>query len=362
VDSGRIVGDVYRSLRKHYADPDSSETLKSLNRLCVRLVFCFYAEDADIFPKDALWTLLKNTEARNLRRALLTLFRTLDTPEAERDPYLEPEIAVFPYTNGGLFRGVFDAEIPPLDEDIKDLLIKSSDFDWRDISPTIFGALFESTLNPETRRAGGMVYTSVENIHKVIDPLFMNDLTSRVNEILGTTEYTENTEKKTSVCSVSSVVKKKLLALQDEMDSLTFLDPACGSGNFLTETFLSLRRLENRIIAALQRGQGELDLGVSSKVSIKQFHGIEINDFAVAVAKTALWIAEAQMLHETAEILHREPKYLESSKTPRLPAAKASSSSTAIASYQPKTFAPISSTRQLSSLRVERSPSATFRR
>ena len=299
IKAGRIVGDVYRALRKRYADPDSSETLKSLNRLCVRLVFCFYAEDADIFPKDALWTLLKSTEARNLRRALLTLFRALDTPEAERDPYLEPEIAAFPYTNGGLFRGVSDAEIPPLDEDIKDLLIKSSDFDWRDISPTIFGALFESTLNPETRRAGGMVYTSVENIHKVIDPLFMNDLKAELESIKSERAI--------------AVRRAKATAFQEKLGSLTFLDPACGSGNFLTETFLSLRKLENEAIVVGERlkpGEVLLNLDGIVKVSIKQFHGIEINDFAVSVAKTAMWISEAKMLNETANILHAPPKYL----------------------------------------------------
>ena len=299
IKAGRIVGDVYRALRKRYADPDSADTLRSLNRLCVRLVFCFYAEDADIFPKDALWTLLKNTEARNLRRALLTLFRTLDTPEAERDPYLEPELAAFPYTNGGLFRGVSDAEIPPLDEDIKELLIKSANFDWRDISPTIFGALFESTLNPETRRAGGMVYTSVENIHKVIDPLFMNDLTAEFESIKSERAI--------------AVRRAKAAAFQEKLGSLTFLDPACGSGNFLTETFLSLRKLEKEAIVVGERlkpGEVLLNLDGIVKVSIKQFHGIEINDFAVSVAKTAMWISEAKMLNETANILHAPPKYL----------------------------------------------------
>ena len=299
IKAGRIVGDVYRALRKRYADPDSAETLKSLNRLCVRLVFCFYAEDADIFPKDALWTLLKNSEARNLRRVLLTLFRTLDTPDAERDPYLEPELAAFPYTNGGLFRGVSDAEIPPLDDEIRELLVKSSDFDWRDISPTIFGALFESTLNPETRRAGGMVYTSVENIHKVIDPLFMNDLTAELESI--------KSERAIAVRRARATV------FQEKLGSLTFLDPACGSGNFLTETFLSLRKLENEAIIVGERlkpGEVLLNLDGIVKVSIKQFHGIEINDFAVSVAKTAMWISEAKMLNETASILHAPPKYL----------------------------------------------------
>ena len=354
VQAGRIVGEIYDALLKQYQDfglqtcddrkPEvlgpKSEVLAALNRLCVRLVFCLYAEDAEIFPKDCFRRLMENTPAPFLRERLKKLFEILDTPLNKRDVYLEPELCAFPYTNGGLFstmnkqtdlltpNGVRDSEnvsgvsrelirllnnlddIPPITDDLRQLLIGASQFDWREITPTIFGALFESTLNPVTRRSGGMVYTSVENIHKVIDPLFLSDLTKRVNDILGTTEYTEDTEKKASVYSVSSVVKKKLLALQDEMAALTFLDPACGSGNFLTETYICLRRLENRIIAALQQGQGELDLGISVKVSIAQFHGIEINDFAVAVAKTALWIAEAQMRRETAEILHREPDYL----------------------------------------------------
>ena len=305
IKAGRIVGELYRALRKRYADPDSPETLKSLNRLCVRLVFCFYAEDADLFPKDAFWTLLKGTEAKNLRRSLLTLFRVLDTPDGsngtknERDPYLEPEIAAFPYTNGGLFKGVDEAEVPPLDDEIKDLLVKSSNFDWRDISPTIFGALFESTLNPVTRRAGGMVYTSVENIHKVIDPLFLDELTAELDGIKA-----ERT---------IAIRRDRALAFQEKLGSLTFLDPACGSGNFLTETYLSLRKLENEAIVVSERlkpGERLLNLDGVVKVSIGQFHGIEINDFAVSVAKTAMWISEAKMLQQTAEILAVPPKFL----------------------------------------------------
>ena len=295
----RIVGELYKALLKRYADPDSPETLKFLNRLCVRLVFLFYAEDADLFPKDSFWALLKNTEAKNLRRTLLTLFRVLDTPESERDPYLEPDIAAFPYTNGGLFKGVDEAEIPPLDDEIKELLVKSSNFDWREISPTIFGALFESTLNPVTRRAGGMVYTSVENIHKVIDPLFMNDLTAELESIKSERAI--------------AVRRAEAQAFQEKLGSLTFLDPACGSGNFLTETFLSLRKLENEAIVVGERlkpGEVLLNLDGIVKVSIAQFHGIEINDFAVSVAKTAMWISEAKMLNETAKILNAPPKYL----------------------------------------------------
>ena len=325
VQAGRIVGEIYDALLGQYEEgtSDSRQTttmttsddrhletskvaaavgrrlpnaanahLAALNRLCVRLVFCLYAEDADIFPKDCFRRLLENTPSLFLRERLIRLFQTLDTPTDKRNPYLDAELCAFPYTNGGLFHNAAESEIPPITDDLRQLLIGASQFDWHDITPTIFGALFESTLNPVTRRAGGMVYTSVENIHKVIDPLFLDDLTSRVE------------------AAIKRGDKRALLALQAEMASRTFLDPACGSGNFLTETYICLRRLENRIIAALQKGQGEFDLGLTIKVSIAQFYGLEINDFAVAVAKTALWIAESQMMEETAKILHREPDYL----------------------------------------------------
>jgi len=295
VQAGRIVGEIYDALLKQYGD-GNADHLAALNRLCVRLVFCLYAEDAGIFPKDCFRRLMEATPAPFLRKRLIDLFQTLDTPPDKRNVYLEPELCAFPYTNGGLFRNAAESDIPPMTDEIKKLLIGASQFDWRDITPTIFGALFESTLNPVTRRAGGMSYTSVENIHKVIDPLFLNDLTRRVNECIALPPAPSR--------------NRRLLALQTEMASKTFLDPACGSGNFLTETYICLRRLENRIIAALQQGQAELDLGISIKVSIAQFYGIEINDFAARVARIALWIAEAQMRRETAEILHREPDYL----------------------------------------------------
>ena len=296
VQAGKIVGSIYDALLKQYADPSAPETLRALNKLCVRLVFCLYAEDADIFDKNIFRKLVAATPADRLRRTLLTLFQVLDTPADRRDKYLEPELAAFPYTNGGLYKDATEDEIPPMTDEIRQLLVGSSDFDWSGINTTIFGALFESTLNPVTRRAGGMVYTSSENIHKLIDPLFLNDLERRFEMIVAT--------------APSPSRRRRLLELQDDIASLLFLDPACGSGNFLTETFTSLRRLENRIIAAIQGDQPELDLGLRVKVSINQFHGIEINDFAVTVAKTAMWISEAKMARETAEILHRDADFL----------------------------------------------------
>ena len=298
-EAGEIIGVIYDRLLAQYLDPTSPETLHSLNMLCVRLVFCLYAEDAGIFGrKQQFGDYIKDTPAPQLRRALLNLFEVLDTPLDERDPYLEPELAAFPYVNGGLFT-LQDKSIPQFTDELRDLLLgkASDDFDWSEISPTIFGAIFESTLNPETRRSGGMHYTSIENIHKVIDPLFLNDLRAELDTILAI-----NQEKKRN---------QQLRDYQQRLASLRFLDPACGSGNFLTETFLSLRRLENECLKALLNDQSALDFFDDRIfVNIHQFYGIEINDFAATVAKTALWIAESQMVNETAKILARDIDFL----------------------------------------------------
>ncbi len=296
MDAGKIVGRIYDALLKQY-DDSSPEALRWLNILCVRIVFCLYAEDAEIFKHDQFHDFLVTYEAKDLRRALRDLFEVLNTPQEKRSRYLQEELAAFPYTNGGLFEE--EIEIPQFTEELKDTLLQnaSMDFDWSEISPTIFGAVFESTLNPETRRSGGMHYTSIENIHKVIDPLFLNDLRSELDTILE-----EKVEKQRV---------KKLDAYQEKLASLTFLDPACGSGNFLTETYLSLRRLENEVIRERYHGQTMMGAFINPiKVSIQQFYGIEINDFAVTVATTALWISEAQMLAETERIIHQEMNFL----------------------------------------------------
>lgn len=293
IKAGDIVGKLYDALIRQYKDPSNEHSLKSLNALCVRLVFCLYAEDAGIFGARAMFhDYLQSFRTERMRNALIDLFRVLDQKPEERDPYLEPELAAFPYVNGGLFRDE-NIEIPMFTDEIRELLLReaSENFDWSDISPTIFGAVFESTLNPETRRSGGMHYTSIENIHKVIDPLFLNDLKKELSDI--------------EQMTVTRTRKQHLENFQKKLASLEFLDPAAGSGNFLTETYLSLRRLENQTIRDLQGGQmviGEVMNPI--QVSISQFHGIEINDFAVTVAKTALWIAESQMMKETESILY----------------------------------------------------------
>ena len=299
IKAGEIVGLIYDALLKQYINVKSEDTLKSLNKLCVRLVFCLYAEDAGIFGKhDAFLDYLKQFDAKHLRKALIDLFKVLDTKPENRDPYLEPELANFPYVNGGLFQDE-EIEIPNFTDEIKELLLTkaSADFDWSEISPTIFGAVFESTLNPETRRKGGMHYTSIENIHKVIDPLFLDDLKEEFEEI--------------KKLPLSKTRENKLKQFQEKVSGLNFLDPACGSGNFLTETYISLRKLENEVLYELRYGQmglGEIKNPI--KVSIGQFYGIEINDFATTVAKTALWIAESQMMKKTEDIIHLDLDFL----------------------------------------------------
>lgn len=301
LQAGELVGALYDALLKQYKDPSSQSTLQSLNKLCVRLVFCLYAEDAGIFGgKSMFHDYLRDVPVSGIRRALVELFKILDQKPESRDKYLaddNPALAVFPYVNGGLFSDE-DIEIPPFTEELKTLLLEnaSEDFNWSDISPTIFGAVFESTLNPETRRSGGMHYTSIENIHKLIDPLFLDGLKAEFAEIKEIT--------------VDRTRKAKLESFQKKLAGLKFLDPACGSGNFLTETYISLRWLENETLSLLHRGQIMLDVGDPIQVSIGQFYGIEINDFAVTVAKTALWIAESQMMKETEDVVHMSLDFL----------------------------------------------------
>ena len=288
LQAGILVGKLYDALIKEYINPDE-KSLRSLNILCVRLVFCLYAEDAGFFEtRTCFEDYIKSFNLPNLRKALIDLFKGLDTKLENRDKY-DTSLKPFPYVNGGLFAAE-DIEIPNFTQEIVDVLVNDcATFDWREISPTIFGAVFESTLNPETRRTGGMHYTSIENIHKVIDPLFMDELEAEFEKICATTN--------------AKTKNDKLHAFQEKLGNLKFLDPACGSGNFLTETYLSLRRLENKVLTILNNGEKLLGFDEFIKVKINQFYGIEINDFAVTVAKTALWIAESQMIQETEKIL-----------------------------------------------------------
>lgn len=300
IAAGAIVGKIYDALKKNYKE-ETEETLKSLNILCVRLIFCLYAEDSGIFSKDQFYYYMKTFPETKFRSALKELFTVLNTPLEEREYGLEEDLNAFPYVNGGLFAE--EIELPKFDVETVTVILEEASigFNWKHISPTIFGAVFESTLSTKLRRAGGMHYTSIENIHKVIDPLFLDELNDEFSKIMEVKQAKSR--------------KIQLEQFQNKIASLTFLDPACGSGNFLTETFISLRKLENKILLALytESASAMLDFGdefTPVKVNIHQFYGIEINDFAVSVAKTALWIAEYQMLEETQSIVNRSLDFL----------------------------------------------------
>lgn len=299
IEAGEIVGEIYEGLLKQYINPDSPDSLHAINQLVVRLVFCLYAEDAGIFGHKMMFhDYLARFSSRDFRSGLKDLFKILNTPIEDRDPYLDDELLAFPYVNGGMF-AENNLEIPKFTDELRELILEhaSSSFDWSEISPTIFGSVFESTLNPETRRSGGMHYTSIENIHKVIDPLFLDELRDELNEIRQFKQF--------------KTVEQRAKQFQSKLSSLTFFDPACGSGNFLTETYISLRRLENEAIKLYMGDTVALDLGQELvKVKLNQFYGIEINDFAVSVAKTALWIAESQMLEETKDIVFANIDFL----------------------------------------------------
>jgi len=299
MEAGEIVKEIYSALLKQYKNPDNPESLHAMNQLIVRLVFCFYAEDAGMFGKKTMFhDYLARFSSRDFRRGLLDLFNVLNTPIDERDPYLDDELSAFPYVNGGMF-AENNLEVPQFTDELRESILEhaSSSFDWSEISPTIFGAVFESTLNPETRRSGGMHYTSIENIHKVIDPLFLDALKEELNEIRQIKQ--------------SATLKNRAQQFQEKLSRLVFFDPACGSGNFLTETYLSLRRLENEAIKLYVGDTVLLDVGYDLvKVKISQLYGIEINDFAVSVANAALWIAESQMLEETMSIVYSNIDFL----------------------------------------------------
>ena len=296
IRAGELIGKLYDELLGKYFDAGNPDDLHALNVLSVRLVFCLYCEDAGLFPKNAFFDYLRQVPPQQMGQSLRHLFRALDTRREDRDRF-DYEVAAFPYVNGGLFSE--DTPIPPFDVYTKNLLLAnmSEGFDWSDISPTIFGGIFESTLNPEARRHGGMHYTSPENIHKVIDPLFLDDLRARLRSVCDGRDPETGRR-------IETIKGRRaaLAAFHEEICGLHFLDPACGSGNFLTETYRCLRALEDDCAMELSRldrnvADGQMNMvfeGETVHVSLDQFAGIEVNDFACRVAKTALWIAKLQ--------------------------------------------------------------------
>lgn len=299
IKAGELVGQIYDELLERYNQPETPYSLDSINQLCVRFVFCFYAEDAGLLGRKGMFhDYLADFSTRHFRNAVIDLFHVLNTEVEDRDPYLDERLAEFPYVNGDLFENM-DIEIPQFTDHLRELILDNaaSDFDWAEISPTIFGGVFESTLNPEQRREGGMHYTSIDNIHKVIDPLFLDELKEELNEIK---QYKQ-----------PATIRRRAQAFQEKLGNLIFFDPAAGSGNFLTETYLSLRELENEALLLVMGNTIRLDTDEDLiKVTLDQFYGLEINDFAISVAKTALWIAESQMFEKTKDLIFSQVDFL----------------------------------------------------
>ena len=268
--AGSLIKEI-RELFLNSKDAMSESEIKSLNKLCIQLVFCMYAEDSGIFPRKIFLNYLRDLTNKSLvevKEDLANLFWRLSLKDLPRG--IDSRLKKFPYVNISLFDGESLEILDQLDGhfDLRQLISKLIDAAekniWSKISPTIFGSIFESVLQDDTRSGGGIHYTSIDNIHKVIDPLFLDNLNREF-------ETCDDLEK-----------------FHDKIARLKFFDPACGSGNFLTETYISLRKLENRII---DQTHGSI------QIKIENFYGIEINDFAVQVAKVALWISEHQMNH-----------------------------------------------------------------
>ncbi len=297
---------LYKELLKSLPAPTADE-LHSINAFCVRVVFCLFAEDAGLFSDEFFHSFLHKFDADELQKRFDHLFEVLDLEERDRMAYkyAPKELMAFPYVDGGLFQKDEHYATPPITTDVRDILLgawnitmpaSGEPFRWGDISPTNFGCIFESTVASGLRASGGMHYTTPANIHKVIDPLFFDELREELDILLRMP-----TEKRQE----RKAAEDRLEAFRTRLSSLRFLDPACGSGNFLTETYKSLHELEleaikKQLSLTYQKYTSNVD---PCKVQIGQFFGLETDDFAVSVAKASLWIAQCQMLQRTEEVL-----------------------------------------------------------
>jgi hypothetical protein len=250
----------------------------------VRLLFCFFAEDAGIFDSKGQFSkyVVEHSEdsGAGTGATISSIFEVLNTPDAERMMTMPGELRTLPYVNGGVFR----EQIPHVgfDRDMRVAFMKCGQLDWKSISPSIIGSIFQGVMHPEQRRSDGAHYTTEDNILKVIHPLFLDDL------------YAEFVDVKNS--------KPKLKRFHAKLASLTFFDPACGSGNFLTTAYKELRHLEDQVLEVLWNGQTVMDLADLVKVNVGQFYGIELLDFPCQIANVAIWLADHQANRRTGQL------------------------------------------------------------
>jgi hypothetical protein len=307
--------------RLHDAMKSVGYTGHPLEVYLVRLLFCLFAEDTGIFKPDQLSHFIKcdsSPDGHDLAEKLASLFQTLNTAPERRLSILDESLAAFPYVNGGLF-----AESLPMaafSADMRKALLDCAALDWSKISPAIFGAMFQGVMDEKARHDLGAHYTSEKNILKLIRPLFLDDLRAEFNAIVGNNGRVEHVERvemgiENSTCSTRSTRLKtsgattsrgRRVALEkfhEKIASLTFLDPACGCGNFLLIAYRELRRLEMDVLEELHRDDpGQfLDISQLCKVSVSQFYGIEIEAFPAEIAKVALWLMDHLCNMEVAD-------------------------------------------------------------
>ncbi len=278
IRASELVGRLHDRLdQANYRWPD-------LERLLVRIVFCLFADDTGIFePRDIFFDFIEERtreDGLELGSLLTHLFEVLDTPEDQRASTLDEDLQRFPYVNGELFKGFL--RTPSFDSDMRQALLDACMFDWSNISPAIFGALFQSVMDPQERRAQGAHYTTEKNILKVIEPLFLDDLRSEFHRL--------RSRKDTRRIS-------DLRRFQEKLGQMCFFDPACGCGNFLIIAYRELRLLEIEVLKEIHsksraKRQIEVDISVLSLVDVDQFYGIEISEFPVRIAETALWMMD----------------------------------------------------------------------
>ena len=249
----------------------------ALERFLVRILFCLFAEDTGIFEPNAFAIYLEQStqeDGSDLGPKLAQLFEVLDTPEDKRQKNLDELLASLRFINGGLFEETLRS--PACNRDIRNTILAATRFDWSRISPAVFGSLFQSVMDPDARRRCGAHYTTEENILKVISPLFLDELRAEYEKVKSS--------------------KAKLQEFHRKLASLTFFDPACGCGNFLVLAYRELRLLETEVLATLHKsGQKFLSTDFISQVDVDQFYGIEIVEFPVRIAETALWLMDHQM-------------------------------------------------------------------
>lgn len=260
-----------------------------LERLLVRVMFCLFAEDTGIFPMESFLRLIEDRteeDGSDLGGWLVHLFQVLNTPPHKRQSNLDEDLALFPYVNGNLFAEAIN--IPSFDSRMRNALLKCSYFNWSKVSPALFGSLFQAVMLPEAQRREGAHYTSEKNILKLIHPLFLDELHDEFKRI--------------KMARINK--QQKLEQLQNKLSKLTFLDPACGCGNFLILAFRELRELELEILEELypsNNRQAVLDISNLTKITVDQFYGIEISEFPARIAEAAMWLVDHQMNMKLSE-------------------------------------------------------------